>query len=173
MKASNSSKYNYLIIIASVAVPIVVALLFMVKVDYTLPIFLPPVYATINALTAVSLVLAIIAIKNKRPKLHERLIKFCIVLSLLFLVMYILYHATSEATKYGGEGVLRTVYFIVLFSHIILSILVIPFVLITYVRGITSDHPAHSKIAKFTFPLWLYVAITGVVVYWMISPYYV
>ena len=98
--------------------------------------------------------------------------KTCIVLSVLFLVMYVAYHMTSDATPYGGEGALRYVYFFILISHIALSIGVIPFVLITYVRAITGNFPQHKKIARITFPLWLYVAITGVVVYLMISPYY-
>ena len=98
--------------------------------------------------------------------------KTAIVFSGLFLVMYIIYHMTSDSTKYGGDGVLKYVYYIVLITHIILSIVVIPFILITFVRGITGQFIKHKKIAKITFPLWLYVAISGVVVYLMISPYY-
>jgi len=168
----NEKKYNKLIVVLSVAIPIVVAVLFGVKIDLELPVFLPPIYATTNAITAFVLVLAFIAIQNKKIKLHERLMKFAIILSVLFLVMYVLYHMTSDSTKFGGEGVIKYVYYFILITHILMSIVVIPFVLITYVRAITNNIEKHKKIAKITFPLWLYVAITGVVVYIMISPYY-
>ncbi|MFS4483921.1 DUF420 domain-containing protein [Hyunsoonleella sp. 2307UL5-6] len=168
----NEKKYNTLIVVLSVAIPVVVAILFGVKIDAELPIFLPPIYATTNAITALVLVFAFIAIKNKNIKLHERLMKFAIILSVLFLVMYVAYHMTSDSTKFGGEGAIAYVYYFILLTHILLSIVVIPFVLITYVRAITNNIEKHKKIAKITFPLWLYVAITGVIVYVMISPYY-
>lgn len=168
----DEKKYNKLIVVLSVAIPVVVAILFGVKIDAKLPVFLPPIYATTNAITALVLVLAFVAIKNKKIKLHERLMKFAIVLSVLFLVMYVAYHMTSDSTKFGGEGAIAYVYYFILITHILLSIVVIPFVLITYVRAITDNIEKHKKIAKITFPLWLYVAITGVVVYIMISPYY-
>ncbi|MBD0824845.1 DUF420 domain-containing protein [Aestuariibaculum marinum] len=168
----DDKKYNKLIVILSVVIPVVVAVLFGVKIDATLPVFLPPIYATINAITALVLVLAFMAVQNGKIKLHEQLMKFAIILSLLFLVMYVAYHMTSDSTKFGGEGVLKYMYYFVLITHILMSIIVIPFVLITYVRGITNNIEKHKKIAKITFPLWLYVAITGVVVYIMISPYY-
>ena len=167
-----AKKYNKWIVILSVAIPLVVAILFGVKIDVELPVFLPPIYAVINAFTALILIVAVWAVKNNKIKLHEKLMKTAIVFSVLFLVLYVLYHMTSESTKYGGEGALKTFYFVILISHIILSIAVIPFVLITFVRGITNQIELHKKIAKITFPLWLYVAITGVVVYIMISPYY-
>lgn len=169
---NNANKYNKWIIVLSIAIPVVVAILFGVKINLQLPVFLPPIYATINALTAVILLTAVWAIKNKKVKLHENLMKTAIAFSLLFLVMYVLYHMTSESTKYGGEGFLKTVYFIILISHILLSIIVIPFVLLTYVKAITNNIAQHKKIAKYTFPLWLYVTISGVLVYLMISPYY-
>ncbi len=168
----NEKKYNKLIVVLSIAIPVVVAVLFGVKIDAELPVFLPPIYATINAITAFVLVLAFIAIQKKNIKLHERLMKFAIILSVLFLIMYVAYHMTSDSTKFGGEGAIKYVYYFVLLTHILLSIAVIPFVLITYVRAITNNIEKHKKIAKITFPLWLYVAITGVVVYIMISPYY-
>jgi putative membrane protein len=96
-----------------------------------------------------------------------------ITLSVAFLVMYVAYHMTSDSTKFGGEGMIRNVYFFILISHILLSIAVIPLVLITYVRALAERFDRHKKIAKITFPIWLYVAVTGVVVYLMISPYYV
>ncbi|WJJ96764.1 DUF420 domain-containing protein [Algibacter luteus] len=169
----DDKKYNKLIVALSIIIPVAVAILFGVKIDVELPVFLPPIYAGINALTAFVLVMAFVAIQKKKIKLHERLIKFAIALSVLFLLMYITYHMTSDSTKFGGEGITKYLYYFILITHILLSILVIPFVLITYVRAITNNIEKHKKIAKITFPLWLYVAITGVVVFIMISPYYV
>jgi len=171
---SEEKKYNKWIVLLSVAIPIVVAILFMVKIPNVEPLsFLPPIYAGVNALTALVLISALIAVKNRKLKLHENLMKFAIMLSVAFLAMYVAYHMTSESTKFGGEGAISYVYFFILITHILLSIIVIPFVLITYVRAITKNFERHKKIARITFPIWLYVAITGVVVYVMISPYYV
>ena len=169
---SENNKYGIWIKIVSVAIPVVVAILFGVRVDYELPIFLPPIYSSLNALTAVLLVLALVAIKSKKIKLHQRLMQTCIALSLVFLVMYIAYHMTTDPTTFGGEGYVKSLYFFILISHIILSIALIPLVLISYVRAFQEEFPAHRKISKITFPIWLYVAVTGVVVYLMISPYY-
>ena len=170
--STDTKKYNKWIVVLSIAIPLVVAILFGVKIDAELPVFLPPIYASINAFTAVLLVVAVWAVKNKKIKLHEKLMKTAIACSILFLAMYVAYHMTSESTKFGGEGALKTVYFVILISHIVLSIAVIPFVLITFVRAITNNIELHKKIAKYTFPLWLYVTISGVLVYYMISPYY-
>ncbi|MEY8849824.1 DUF420 domain-containing protein [Psychroserpens sp. XS_ASV72] len=171
---TDGKKYNKWIVILSVAIPVVVAILFGIKIPNVEPLtFLPPIYATINAVTAMVLLIALWAIKSKKVKLHENLMKFAIALSVAFLAMYVAYHMTSESTKFGGEGAIKYVYYFVLISHILLSITVIPFVLITYVRAITNNFELHKKIAKITFPIWLYVAITGVVVYLMISPYYI
>jgi putative membrane protein len=167
------TKYNKWIVVLSIAIPLVVVILFGVKIDVELPVFLPPIYATINAITSLLLIVAVWAVKNKKIKLHENLMKTAIAFSVLFLVLYVAYHMTSESTKFGGEGMLKIVYFFILISHIFLSIAVIPFVLITYVRAITNNIELHKKIAKITFPLWLYVAVSGVVVYLMISPYYI
>jgi len=167
-----SKKYNRIIIALSIAIPLVVAVLFGVKLDIELPVFLPPIYAGTNAVTAVILIVAFWAIKMKNILLHRRLMKTAIVLSAIFLVMYVLYHMTSDSTSYGGQGVLKYVYYMILISHIILSIVVIPFVLITFVKAITNDIEKHKKIARITWPLWLYVTISGVIVYFMILPYY-
>ncbi|MEF3078549.1 DUF420 domain-containing protein [Winogradskyella poriferorum] len=171
-------KYNKWIVALSVIIPVAVAALFGVNLrelgfDVEPLTILPPIYAGINGLTAVVLVVAVIAIKNKNRMLHENLMKFAIVLSVMFLVMYVAYHMTSDSTKYGGEGVIKYIYYFILITHIMLSIVIIPFVLITYVRAITNNIERHKKIAKITFPLWLYVAVTGVIVYFMISPYYI
>jgi putative membrane protein len=170
---SEEKKYNKWIVILSIVIPVVVAVLFSVKIPNVEPLsFLPPIYAGINAMTALVLALALWAVKNRRLKLHENLMKFAITLSVAFLAMYVAYHMTSDSTKFGGEGAVKYVYYFILLTHILLSIVVIPFVLITYVRAITSNFERHKKIARITFPIWLYVAITGVIVYVMISPYY-
>ena len=168
-----AKKYNKWIVVLSILIPVVVAVLFRVKIPNAEPLtFLPPIYATINGITALLLVIAVWAIKNQKRLLHERLMKIAILCSVLFLVMYVAYHMTSDSTPYGGTGSLRYIYFFILISHILLSIVIIPFVLITYVRGITADFERHKKIAKITFPLWFYVAVSGVIVYLMIAPYY-
>lgn len=165
-------KYNKIITVLSIVIPLVVATLFGIKIDVKMPIFLPPIYATINGITAILLVLAVFFIKKKKRKLHELLIKIAMICSVLFLLMYVLYHMTSDATPYGGQGFIKYIYFFILISHILLSIGVIPVVLITYARAITNNIPDHKKIANYAFYLWLYVAVTGVLVYVMIAPYY-
>jgi len=173
----SSRKYNKWIVVLSVVIPSIVALLFGVNLrelgfNVEPLTILPPIYATINGFTAFILLLAFWAIKNKRIVLHENLMTTAIGCSAAFLVMYVAYHMTSDSTKFGGEGLLKYFYYFILITHILLSIIIIPFVLITYVRAITNDFERHKKIAKIAFPLWLYVAITGVMVYIMISPYY-
>ncbi|WP_417370222.1 DUF420 domain-containing protein [Flavobacterium beibuense] len=169
----NTKKYNIWIWLLSIAIPIAVAVLFTVKIPGAERLgFLPPIYATINGLTAILLVTAVFQIRKGNRKTHERLMKTAIIFSVLFLVMYVAYHMTSDSTKYGGEGMLKYVYYFILLTHILLSIVVIPFVLITYVRAISGQFYMHRKIARITYPLWLYVAVTGVIVYLMISPYY-
>jgi putative membrane protein len=166
--------YQKLIIGLSILVPVLVAALFgMPKVKGYDTSFLPPIYATINGVTALLLIIAVIAIRQGKRELHERIMKACIGLSAVFLIMYVAYHITNEATQYGGQGAIRYVYFFILITHICLSIAVIPFVLFTFARALSGNFERHRRLAKFTFPLWLYVAITGVLVYLMISPYYV
>ncbi|MCF6295224.1 MAG: DUF420 domain-containing protein [Flavobacteriaceae bacterium] len=166
-------KYNKWIVVLSIVIPLVVVAMFGIKIPNVEPLtFLPPIYASINGLTALILIIAIWAIKNKKAILHERLMKTAIICSVLFLIMYVAYHMTSDSTKFGGEGIVMYVYYFILITHILLSIVVIPFVLITYVRAITKNFERHKKIARITFPLWLYVAVSGVVIYIMISPYY-
>ncbi len=167
-------KIKIWITILSIAIPLVVAILFGYKIPDAKPLsFLPPIYATINGLTALLLVIAVVAIKNGKLKLHQNLMTTCIFLSLAFLVMYVAYHMTSDSTPFGGEGAIKYVYYFILLSHILLSIIIIPLVLITYSKTYLKDFEAHRKWAKYTFPIWLYVAVTGVIVYLMISPYYV
>ena len=184
-------RFKFPIILVSILIPVVVGILFTVKLkDFGIIVeplsFLPPIYASINGITALLLIMGVIAIKNGNRKVHERFMTTAIACSLIFLVMYVAYHMTADSTVYGdidgnkildetekvNAGSLRLVYIFILLSHIILSIIIIPLVLITYVRALADRFDRHKKIAKITFPLWLYVAVTGVVVYIMISPYY-
>lgn len=192
MENNIETKYNKLITAVSIIIPIAVAALFGVnlrKLGYDVePLnFLPPIYATINAITAVLLIIAVIAIKNGKRKLHENLMKTAIACSLAFLLMYVAYHMTSISAVFGDAnhnsileeseraaiGFLRIIYLFILVTHISLSVIIIPLVLITYVRALSKRFDRHKKIAKITFPIWLYVAVTGVIVYIMIAPYYV
>jgi len=174
---SVEQKYKGWIIAVSVIIPLAVAALFGVNLrklgfDVQPLSFLPPIYAGINGLTAILLFLAVSAIKRGNRVLHERLVKFAIGCSVAFLVMYVAYHMTSDSTPFGGEGIIRPIYFFILITHISLSVIIIPFVLFTYVRGVSGSYERHKKLARITYPLWMYVAITGVVVYFMIAPYY-
>ncbi len=184
-------KFSSFIVVVSIIIPVVVAVLFSVKLkDFGINIeplsFLPPIYATINGFTAVLLVWAVLAIKKGNKTLHQKLMTTAIACSVMFLVMYVAYHMTADSTYFGDvnhDGMLsdeeklqvgstRLVYFFILITHIVLSISIIPLVLFTYVRALSERFDKHKKIAKITFPIWLYVAVTGVVVYLMISPYY-
>ena len=159
-----------LIIALSIVIPVAVAILFKVKIPgYDLS-FLPPFYAGINGLTAILLIGALIAIKNKNVNLHQTLIQSSLFLSVLFLLCYVAYHITSDSTEYKGD--LPGVYFPLLISHIVLSVAVIPIVLFTYLFAWQGDFVKHKKWTKFAFPVWLYVAVTGVIVYFMIAPFY-
>jgi putative membrane protein len=168
----NRDPYRKLIIALSISIPVIVAILFRVQIPgYDLS-FLPPIYATINGITAVLLIAAVRAIRNGKQRIHERIIKICIGLSATFLIMYVAYHMTSEPTAYGGEGALKYVYYVILISHILLSVAITPLVLFTFSRALARNFERHRRLAKFTYPIWLYVATTGVIVYIMISPYY-
>lgn len=178
MENSNvEKKFKTPIILVSIIIPVAVVLLFSIRLkDFGINVepltFLPPIYAAINGITAVLLVSAVIAIKNGNRAIHERLMKLAILCSVVFLMMYVAYHMTTESTKYGGEGMIRYVYYFFLITHVVLSVAVIPLVLFTYVKALAGQFENHKKLAKITFPLWLYIAVTGVVVYLMIAPYY-
>lgn len=162
--------FRKLIIAVSIVIPIVVAILFGVKIEGFDLTFLPKIYAGINGITAVVLISALIAIKARKIQLHRGLIRFALLLSLLFLVLYVAYHMTSDSTPYGGES--RILYFSLLISHIVLSVAVIPIVLFTYLFAWEGNFVRHKKWTKIAFPIWLYVAVSGVIVYIMISPFY-
>lgn len=173
MNKKINKAYNAIIIVVSILIPVVVAVLSRVRIPNIAPLdMLPPIYAIINGATAILLVVAVIQIKRGNKSKHQVLMKINILLSLLFLIMYIAYHVTSEMAIYGGEGIIRYVYYFILASHIILSGILVPLVLLTYKHAALGEYLKHRKLAKITFPIWFYVAVTGVVVYLMISPYY-
>ena len=166
-------KHKPLIIVISLLIPLVVAILyFMPKISGFEIDFLPKVNATLNGTVFFTLIFAIRAIKNGNRKLHANLILTSLALSTLFLVSYVLHHATHDSVHFGGEGFIKYFYFFVLLSHILLSAIVLPLVLITLSRALKEKFDLHKKIAKITFPIWLYVAASGVLVYILISPYY-
>jgi len=179
-------KYKKLVLGLAILIPLVVASLFRIEIkgyDFS---FLPPIYSFINICIAILLVLAVVSIKNGNKKRHRLLIRFAILGSILFLLGYILYHGSSGDTVFGdldnngklsdqekqNIGTIRYIYYFILASHIVLSIAVIPMVLLTYLKGWANNLSSHKKLAKYTFPIWLYVSITGPIVYLMIRPFY-
>ncbi len=161
------------ILFLSVLVPLVVAMLFGVRIETEIDFgFLPRIYAAINFTTFILLIIALVLIKKGNRIWHERLIKIAVGLTTLFLLLYITYHSTTDSTHFGGEGFIKYVYFFILITHIMLSVLVIPLVLFSLGWAMDKDFVQHKRIARIALPIWMYVAITGVVVYLLISPYY-
>jgi putative membrane protein len=171
----NDKKASLLIILFSVIVFVAVVFLSRIKLEVELP-FNVHLFATVNAilnsLVSILLVVGLIAVKNAKYELHRNVMMSAMVLSLLFLVSYICHHLFSESTSYGGEGVMKSVYYFILITHIILAAVILPFILYTSYRALVAEWPAHRKLAKITWPIWFYVSVTGVIVYLMISPYY-
>jgi putative membrane protein len=173
MEAKELKRAKTLIYVASIAVPLVVAVLLVVPpIQNDAFKILPPIYATLNGLTAVLLVVALLLIKQKKVEAHKKVVQVCLMLSLLFLACYVAYHMTSESTVMPDSVSYKPVYLIVLLTHILLSIVVIPLVLFTYLFAWQGDFVRHKKWTKFTWPIWFYVAASGVAVYLMISPFY-
>lgn len=129
--------------------------------------------AVINSAVSVLLVWALVAVKGKNYELHKKLMLSAMVLSILFLLSYICHHLFAGETKFGGSGTIKGVYYFILLTHIPLAGIILPFILFTAYRGLTGEYADHKKLAKYTWPLWLYVSVTGVLVYVLISPYYV
>ncbi len=165
-----------LIIALSIAIPLIVTLLYLMPktgwAEGTDLRFLPLTNAIINGTTTLMLIAGGVAVKQKRYTLHQRFMTMALVLSACFLISYVIYHASAESTSYGGEGALQYIYYFILLTHILLAIVIVPLVLITVVRAWSQRFDRHKKIARITLPLWLYVTVTGVLVYVMISPYY-
>ncbi len=171
----NDAKAKWLIGIFSAVVFIAVTALSRVKLEVDLGFDLhlfAKANAIINSIVAILLVGALIAVKSKKYETHKKMMMTAMILSILFLVSYICHHLFTGETKFGGEGTVRTIYFIILFTHIPLAGLILPFILFTAYRALIGEWPQHKKLARITWPIWFYVAVTGVVVYLMISPYY-
>ncbi len=188
---NDNKNYLRIIYIVSALIPIVVAFLifFPSKLSFAgdWVRMLPTVHAGINSITVIILITALIAVKNGNISLHRACMMSALFLGVLFLVSYILYHSSVESVKFGDidhdgvvnadeltkAGASRVVYLIVLASHIILSILVVPFVLLAFYFALTNQIIKHRKMVRYTYPVWMYVSITGVVVYFMIKPFYI
>jgi putative membrane protein len=159
--------------IVSAAVLVLVVLLQKIK----LPLpegwttsFLPPIHAGINAVAAVVLMVSLVFIKQGKVKLHRATMVMAMLLSVLFLLSYVAYHMTNDPTKYLGPS--KAIYFSLLITHILCAAVSLPFILFTFIAGWTNRFAAHRRLARWVFPLWLYVAVTGPVCYWMLKPYY-
>lgn len=174
----NEKQNRIFVLIVSLAIPVVVTLLRYMPVPevsdealgklYALPLL----NAVLNGSTFVLLIAAFIAIKKKKIETHRKLMTTAMVFSALFLVSYVVFHATTQHTPYGEEGSMQSIYYFVLVSHIILSAVIVPLVLLAFTHGLAERYQQHKKIVKLAFPLWLYVTLTGVIVYLMISPFY-
>jgi putative membrane protein len=171
----NDTRARWLIFTSSVVVFAAVVLLSRVKVDVELGFdkhLFAKLNAIINSTVSLLLILGLIAVKGKKYLLHKRVMIIAIVLSCLFLVSYICHHLFTGETRFGGTGSMRYLYFIILGTHILLAAIILPFVLFSAYRGLTGEYTRHRRISRITWPIWLYVSITGVLVYLMISPYY-
>jgi putative membrane protein len=173
-EANNFKMLNNLIVVISIALPLIVVFLFSFKLDVDLPFsvhLLPLLNAILNGCSAILLILALLAVKAKKFDLHSKLIYAAMVFSLLFLLIYVFYHIVTDSTSYGGSW--GMIYFPLLISHIVLAAVQAPLVLFAFLYGFTGQLDKHKKLVKFSYPVWLYVCITGVICYLMISPYYV
>lgn len=158
-----------------ITVGILLMVFFMRKINLNSSIdfsFLPPLYSTLNALTALCLIYAYVQIRRKNIEKHKKAMIMAVSLSFLFLLMYVLYHLTTADTLFCKEGWIRPVYFFILITHIVLAAFSFPFVLFTFTRGITNLIDKHKKLARWVFPIWLYVAITGPIIYLLLYPCY-
>jgi putative membrane protein len=172
----NDKTANLLIITFSVIVFVVVVFLSKVKLEVNLPFnvhFFAKINAVINSMVSFLLLVGLLAVKRGNYQLHKKVMMTSMVLSFLFLVSYICHHLFSDSTTYGGVGAMRLLYFGILISHIFLAAIILPFILFTSYRALVAEWAGHKKLARITWPIWFYVSVTGVIVYLMISPYYV
>lgn len=171
----NDKQARLLIITTSLLVFIGIVVLSKVSVEANLP-FDKHVFAAINAVinsfVSLLLIAGLVAVKQKKYDWHKKIMMSAILCSVLFLISYIAHHLFAGETKFGGEGTIKMFYYFILITHIILAGIILPFILFTAYRGLTGEYAKHKKLTRLTWPLWLYVSITGVLVYWLISPYY-
>nr|WP_295925924.1 DUF420 domain-containing protein [uncultured Dyadobacter sp.] len=169
-------KYERIINILAIAIPVAVALMLGIRQKIDLGAWtkvLPHVIGVINSATAVLLLAGYYFVRQGNVDRHRQAMTGAFLLGAVFLVCYILYHISNESTTYGGTGFLRPIYYFLLITHILLSIGVVWFVLRAVYFGYTNQIAQHRKAVKWALPIWLYVSISGVIVYFMISPYYV
>jgi len=187
---SREIHYRIIIVILSMLIPIIVALLLFMPDKMSLSgnwqMALPHLNGIINTITAVILVFGFIMIRNKRIEVHKKAMSSAFFLGVMFLVSYLIYHSTSDSTVFGdvnrngfldeneaGQvGFIRMIYLFILLSHIFLAVIVVPFVLFAFYFALTNKIEKHKKTVRFTLPIWLYVSVSGVLVYLMIKPYY-
>ena len=168
-----AKKLNIAAWILSAIVLLVVGGMRQIKIDTDIDFsFLPPFHSSLNALAAVALIAALYFIKNKNVVAHQRCIYLAMGFSAMFLLSYVTYHITTPETRFGGEGTIRYIYLFLLLTHVVLAAVILPFILFTFIRAYTGQIDRHRAIAKWVFPLWLYVAITGPICYLMLRPYY-
>ena len=185
----NDRKARQLILVFSAVVFMAIALLGSFKLNIPLNFdvhIFAKINAVINTTIAILLIAALIAVKKKRYSLHKKIMLFALLLSIIFLASYVAHHLLAGEAKFGDidhngivsadelakVGSLRIVYLIILFTHIFLAAIILPFILFTAYRALIAEYPAHKKLARYTWPLWLYVAVSGPIIYYMISPYY-
>ena len=171
----NDKLANIIILTLSVVVFALVVLMRKVKIDlgfgFDTHIF-PQLSAVLNSIVAILLIAGLVAVKQRNLELHKKLMLGAVVCSILFLVTYVLYHFTTVETKYGGEGLAKGIYYFILLTHISLAGIILPFILFALYRGLTGEYDRHKKLTRYVWPIWFYVSVTGVVVYFMISPFY-
>ena len=170
-----NNKNERLVNALSVVIPVAVAFLIGIRTKIDLGAWtkvLPHVIGFLNTTTTLTLIAGFIIIRNKNIEMHRRMMTLSFIQGAFFLVLYILYHVSNASTSYGGEGIFKSIYYVLLVSHIALSVGVVWFVLRAVYYALSGQITKHKRIVKWTFPLWLYVSVTGVVVYLMISPYY-
>lgn len=177
LRYESASKSSYVwIVVISIIVPVLVALLLFMPgkldVSHDWIFFLPHLNAVINSAAAIALMLGLYFIKKGRVVQHRMAMSAAFGLGAIFMVSYVIYHATAESTSFGGEGTIRSVYYFILITHILLAAIALFPILLAYYYGYTGRYGKHRKIVRYAYPIWLYVTISGVIVYWMISPYY-
>ena len=172
------TRYKIILGTLGAVVPLLVAVLFYYKGVFQIagaaPYLksLPAVNAVLNSLTALALLVGFYFIRQKNVLAHRAAMGTAFALGGLFLLSYVAYHSQVESTHFDGEGIIRTVYFVLLLTHITLAVVTVGLVLFTLYFALTGQYTKHKAIARWTFPVWLYVSVTGVIVYFMISPYY-
>lgn len=178
-RTPNHARAKQLGIAAWVVTALVLVLVGMMRSPYKIPLpdgwsmaFLPPVHAVINTLVSICLIGAVITVKQGKIAAHRNFMLAAMALSTLFLLCYVAYHFTTVETRYGGDGAMRTVYFLLLITHIVAAGVSLPLILLTFINAWTNRFETHRRMARWVFPIWLYVAVTGPICYLMLRPYY-